>query len=294
MPYKQETIERIGQCAVTSLLYEVAATPKPGLVDRANNGSHHDMDFFRFMASAAALSPYFFACARQGAAFEGEDCAGLFLSLRQTGMQAEQSMLRATDGVNTHKGLIFSLGVISAAAAFCHKGVPFEAGWNADCLCETVSSMTRGLCAQELGRMDRNPHPTHGERLYREFGLTGVRGEAESGFKTVRIHALPVFTDLMNQKTYPINDILVQTLLYLIAVNDDTNLAARGGLGALCYAKDYASSVLASGGALTPAGMEQVHRMDRDFIERNISPGGSADLLAVTVMLYLLAPPSAG
>lgn len=288
MPQRREMVERIGQYAVSALLYEVAATPKPGLVDRLNSGAHRDMDFFSFMASSAALGPFFLDCARQGAQFEGEDPAALFSLLRSPGRAAEQSMLRATGGVNTHKGLIFSLGIISAAAAYSQRGDPACQSQQIERICETVSRMTRGICARELGQTTSGQNATYGERLYGEYGMKGVRGEAESGFGTVRAHALPVLNGLLSCGKYSLNDALVQTLLHLIAVNDDTNIAARGGPGALCYAKEYASRVLAEGGALTQSGMEAVRQMDRDFIERNISPGGSADLLAVTVMFHLL------
>ena len=293
MPQKLEMAERIGQSAVTALLYEVSATPKPGLVDRLNSGAHRDMDFFTFMASSAALGPFFFDCARQGAQFEGEDPAALFSLLRNPGKAAERSMFRATGGVNTHKGLIFSLGIISAAAAYCQRDDPARQSQQVEHVCNTVSAMTRGICARELGQTESGRKPTYGEQLYREYGMKGVRGEAESGFATVRTHTLPVLNGLLSYGKYSLNDSLVQTLLHLIAVNDDTNIAARGGPGALRYAKEYAAQVLAVGGALTPHGMEAVHQMDRDFIERNISPGGSADLLAVTVMFHLLGSPAA-
>lgn len=293
MPTKQKMCERIGQYAVTSLLYEVAATPKPGLVDRLNSGAHKDMDFFSFMASTAALSPFFLKCARRGADFEGEDGAALFCGLRKIGLKAEQSMFQATGGVNTHKGLIFSLGVISAAAAACHRDNPRETVWDIERLCDMVAQMTKGLCARELDWMEPGKKLTYGERLYREYGLKGVRGEVESGFETVRTISLPAFSNLMASGEHRLNDVLVQTLLHLIAVNDDTNIVAKRGMDALDYAKGYAARGLAAGGALTTAGMELLLRMDRDFIERNISPGGSADLLAVTVMLHLLATPAA-
>ena len=291
MPQNREMVERIGQCAITALLYEVSATPKPGLVDRLNSGAHRDMDFFTFMASSAALGQFFLDCARQGAQFEGEDPMALFSLLRSPGMAAERSMLRATGGANTHKGLIFSLSIISAAAAYCQRSEPACQSWEIERVCETVSRMTCGICARELGRTTSGQNATCGERLYRAYGMKGVRGEAESGFTTVRAHALPVLNGLLSCGKYSLNDALVQTLLHLIAVNDDTNIAARGGPDALYYAKEYSARVLAEGGALTQSGMEAVLQMDRDFIVRNISPGGSADLLAVTVMFHLLGSP---
>lgn len=89
-------------------------------------------------------------------------------------------------------------------------------------------------------------------------------------------------------KTLHFNDILVQTLLYLMTVNEDTNIVARNNLETLEWVRRYANQILISGGMLTKEGMKVVYEMDREFIRRNISPGGSADLLAVTVMFDLL------
>src|SRR4051812_47765287 len=108
-------IQTISQKALLSLLYEVSASPKPGLVDRYNQGAHKDMDFFTFMASSAALSNYFNDCVAEGVKYSGQNPQELFFSLRSLGVDAEKSMFEATDNVNTHKGLIFSLGIICAA-----------------------------------------------------------------------------------------------------------------------------------------------------------------------------------
>lgn len=285
---KIELCETIGQYAVMSLLYEVSATPKPGLVDRFNQGAHKDMDFFSFVASSAALSSYFIKCALQGADFQGDNPRHLFNSLRPLGLKAEKAMFKATGGVNTHKGLIFSLGIICAASAYC---LMERDGQSTDVeeICAMVSRMTQGLCSQELAAMEKTDLLTHGEMLYKKYGFKGIRGEVESGFSTVRKYSLPVLRKLKSMKTYSLNDILVQTLLHLMAVNEDTNIAARKDKETLDYVRRYATEVLDAGGMFTLAGMNMVEEMDREFIKENISPGGSADLLAVTIMFDLLA-----
>ena len=196
-------------------------------------------------------------------------------------------MFEATGGVNTHKGLIFSLGIICAAASCCMMENEFK-NVDADTICAKVSLMTEGLCLRELTSLNKSEGLTYGEKLYQKYGLRGIRGEVESGFRTVRNYSLPVLKKLKSMKTFHINDILVQTLLHLMAVNEDTNIVARHDLETLEFVQHYASRVLTSGGMLTPKGMEMVYQMDREFIRRNISPGGSADLLAVTVMFDLL------
>lgn len=285
---KVKFCETIGQYAVMSLLYEVSATPKPGLVDRFNQGAHKDMDFFSFMASSAALSSYFIKCSLQGVEFQGDNPQELFERLRPIGMEAEKAMFRVTGGVNTHKGLIFSLGIISAAAACCRKE---KEGQSPDVeeICTKISRMTRGLCSRELDSMNKTDGFTHGETLYKRYGFRGIRGEVENGFPTVRNYSLPVLVKLKSMKTYPLNDILVQTLLHLMAVNEDTNIAARQDKETLDYVRRYATEVLDVGGMFTATGMKRVEEMDGDFIKRNISSGGSADLLAVTIMFDLLS-----
>ncbi len=182
-------------------------------------------------------------------------------------------MFSATGGVNTHKGGIFSLGLLCAAAGrLAAQGESLTP----TALCMTVSAMTRGIVARELAHGRRAA--TAGERLYRQFGLTGARGEVESGFATVRRHVLPFWQYAQGERG------LQQALLRLMAVNPDTNLASRGGLEGLRYVQKYASGLLARGWD-----DEALREMDRALITRNLSPGGSADLLAVSWLLAALA-----
>lgn len=281
-------IQTISQKALLSLLYEVSASPKPGLVDRFNAGAHKDMDIFTFMASGASLSNYFNECVSEGVKYSGKNPQELFKALRTIGMEAEKAMFEATNNVNTHKGLIFSLGIICAAASCCmieskNKNVDTET------ICRKVSQMTQGLCMRELTYLNKTEDLTYGEKLYQNYGLKGIRGEVENGFPTVRNYSLPVLTKLKSMKTLHWNDILVHTLLHLMAVNEDTNIVARHDLKTLEFVHHYSQRVLDSGGMLIKEGVQMVYEMDREFIMRNISPGGSADLLAVTVIFHLLS-----
>ncbi|OGO77041.1 MAG: triphosphoribosyl-dephospho-CoA synthase CitG [Clostridiales bacterium GWB2_37_7] len=284
----EHRIPIISQKALLALLYEVSASPKPGLVDRFNQGAHKDMDFFTFMASSASLVYYFNSCAAEGMKYAGQSSEELFQALRGIGIEAEKAMFEATGGVNTHKGLIFSLGIICAAASCCMKENEVQ-NVDTDTLCAKISLMTKGLCLRELASMNKAEGFTYGEKLYNKYGFKGIRGEVESGFSTVRSCALPVLKELKAMGKYHMNDIYVQTLLHLVAVNEDTNIAARHDKETLKYVQQYASRVLEAGGMLSARGAQLVFEMDRDFIERNISPGGSADLLAVSIMFDLLS-----
>ncbi len=284
---KNEYCEFLSQNAVKSLLYEVSATPKPGLVDRYNNGAHKDMDFFSFMSSTAALGYFFYECALIGIGFRGYNYNELLSKIRIIGIKAENKMYKATGGANTQKGLIFSLGIICTAAANCYQEKK-NTKITTEEICKKVSLMTEGITKRELGKAFKKEKMTYGEKLFVKYGIKGIRGEVESGFMTVREVSLPVLHRLLVLEKKSINDSLVQVLIHLIAKTEDTNILGRHDIKTVDYAKCMANKALLLGGIFTEEGKSFVEKMDVDFIEKNISPGGAADLLAVTVMFYFL------
>ncbi|MGI6703317.1 MAG: triphosphoribosyl-dephospho-CoA synthase CitG [Clostridia bacterium] len=285
--FDTEFIATVGEVALKSILYEVAATPKPGLVDRCNSGAHNDMDFFTFMASSAALSGVFAQCAEEGLRYSSNDYKGLLERLRPLGIIAEERMLKATSGVNTHKGLIFSLGIISAAAGSVYRDTrrPLITGRE---ISGRVKDMTMGLSERELKGLNKRKHLTTGEKLYIRHGIKGIRGQVESGFESVINTPMKVLREMLGESSLPLNDALIHVLLYLMLVVEDSNVIGRHGLEALDYVRECAQKALAAGGMTTTAGKEYIFQMDRDFIKRGISPGGAADLLAVTIMMHLM------
>ena len=274
----------VGAIAVEAMLYEVSATPKPGLVDRRNCGAHHDMDFFTFMSSAAALRGAFDDFARIGAEGAALPIRSLLPALQRRGQQAEQEMFSMTQGVNTHKGMIFSLGMLTGAAGWA---MAQNLSMTAKKLCALTAELCQGQVAAAYAHLEqKSPETlTKGERMYLRYGVTGVRGEVEGGFPAVRGAALPAYRELM-QKHLPINDVLTGTLLALLAVNDDTNILGRHDMGILRYVQHAAQTAIAKGGVATEEGKAALLALDDDFIAKWISPGGSADLVAVTHFLY--------
>ncbi|MBR1408461.1 MAG: triphosphoribosyl-dephospho-CoA synthase CitG [Clostridia bacterium] len=277
---QQAVCRRIAQLSVRALLYEVNVTPKPGLVDRANAGSHRDMDIFTFAASACALYPYYYRCAQIG--FETASLAApeTFAALRAAGRMAEGEMLEATGGVNTHKGAIFSLGLLAAAAGRTKEleAIP------ADRILSECRAMTAGLTAADFAVLTPDTAQTAGQRLYLQFGLTGVRGEAEQGFPLVALHGLPKLREGIAAGLSP-NDAGCAALLSIMAHNTDTNILHRGGMGALERVRQSAASLLEREPFPSAA---SVAALDEELIRENISPGGSADLLALCFFLYFL------
>ena len=269
----------IARLAQQSLLYEVCTTPKPGLVDCDNSGSHRDMDIFTFMSSSAALFPYFETCARIGLETAELPAPEVFSRLRLPGKLAEQAMRQATGGVNTHKGAIFSLGILCAAA-----GRLQQEQRTPEATCSEAAAMAKGITAKDF--MDITPENalTAGQKLYAKYGITGVRGQAEAGFPAVLEAGIPTLKAGL-QKGLSLNDAGCAALLHLMAAATDTNLIHRSDPDTQKAVTEQISHLLQE----TPFPRREVlATLDAAFIRQNLSPGGTADLLAITYFLHFL------
>ena len=266
------------QQAVRALLYEVTTTPKPGLVDRRNSGSHTDMDSFTFMSSAAALYPYFEACAKVGRETMDRPAPETFAALRPLGCEAEGEMLDATNGVNTHKGAVFSIGITCAALGRLDRALWADP---ARVLAE-VSAMTKGLAAQDFMGVTAENAATAGQKLYVQYGITGVRGQVEAGLPVVLHHGLPVLENGL-KLGYDINRAGCAALLEILVHSTDTNMIARSSRERQLAWVTRVKELLTQ----TPYPDEAaLMELDDRFIAENLSPGGSADLLALTYLLH--------
>ena len=271
--------QTVAATAYIALIKEVELTPKPGLVDRFNTGAHRDMDLGTFRASAGAIAPWFPVFFQLGLA-ECDLPASHFLPLlRADGLACERDMFRATGGVNTHKGSIFSLGLLCAASGRL-AGTGRRLDWES--LCAEVAHICSGLVGRELAPI--REARTAGELLFQKYRLTGARGEAASGFATVRKHALGPYRAALDRGCGE-ERALHEALLHLLAYNFDTNVVARGGMDGLAFVQGYARGLLAMLEAGPESRSEQLAAFDQALIARNLSPGGSADLLAVTWFL---------
>lgn len=278
---QERRADRVAAMACRSMLYEVLVTPKPGLVDRANSGSHSDMDVFTFAASAAALTAYLRSAYLLGSG--SADRLQLLTGLRAAGRLAEEEMNRATGNINTHKGMIYSLGLLCGALGHCEAN---ELCTQEDLLVECGALAAETVTA-DFG--DRAPsRRTTGYTLYVTKGVGGIRAEAAAGFPAVRQTALPVLTELMHRGYTP-NDAGAYALLALLGRVTDTNMIARGGM-------EKASAAKAAAYVLWPDGpvpeqlppLAALAELDEDFIRDHLSPGGCADLLAISFFLYYL------
>ena len=277
---REDGCKTAARLACQALLYEVAVTPKPGLVDRANSGSHRDMDFFTFQAAAAALWPYFARCAEIGMDTGRLEPPRTFAALRTAGKLAEGEMLRATGGVNTHKGAIFSMGILCGALGRLDRVL-----WrDPERVLRECAAMTRGLVSGDYAGLTPETAKTAGQRLYLQYGVTGVRGQAEAGFPTGLQVGLPRLEEgLALGKS--VNEAGCAALLAMLAAAEDTNLIHRGGAAVQRRVTRALSDWLRENPF---PGERELQAMDRAFIERNLSPGGTADLLAMTFVLHFL------
>lgn len=278
------TPDTIGQLALEAMLSEVSATPKPGLVDRYNAGAHNDMDFFTFVKSTTSLYNGFYQLAQIGQKYKQRPIKDLWPYLEKQGQTMEQRMFKATNNVNTHKGMIFSLGIAVTCTSWLQAKNP-NIKLSAQDISQTVAELCQDLCKKSFCNLSQKKVLTKGEQLYIKHGIVGARGEAESGFSTVLQVSLPIYHQFRKQ-LLSVNDALVQTLIYLMKYTEDTNVIARHDKQTANYVKMKASQVLTLGGILTKEGRQALSKLDQDFIDLYISPGGSADLLALTHFLY--------
>lgn len=273
-------LQKVGQYLTQAILLEVSTHPKPGLVTRLSNGAHKDMSIFTFMMSSAVLSKAFNDLQDIGQAHRGT-LAELFCKLRSYGVGAEAELLRVTKGVNTQRGILFAGGIVSAVS-----GYAMNMGLSRDALLPMIKKMAAGLVARELKNLD-HAAMTAGEKLYYKYGITGIRGEVENGFPSVINHGLPALEDAFN-KGATINDALVHALIALMTVVEDSNVIWRTDYETLLEVQRIAKDILNLGSVFTEKGRIAIAETERYFLQRRISPGGSADLLSVTITLYLL------
>lgn len=261
----------IGRLAVRALHAELALWPKPGLVSPGSPGSHGDMDAGRMWRGIWSLRRVFGELAR--AAAHGET----FHQLQARGRRAEVGLLAATGGVNTHRGALFHLGLLAAAAGAGARG-------------EGLGRWVRARCAADLSRdaaASPGVEPTHGQTARAIYGTPGARGEAAAGYPSLWSVALPALASTRARGSSE-TEAKAQALFALIAHVEDTNLLHRGGPAGLKFARAAARAWLVAGGVFTPDWRERALVVHRAFVARRLSPGGSADLLAATIFVDAL------
>lgn len=246
----------VADLAERALRLELDTTPKPGLVDRQDNGAHKDMDYALMSKSISALRPYLTRLAVESA--KDIDPA----KIKEIGIEAEKAMLKATSGVNTHKGALFCIG-LSVAAASCLA-----------CSTGSVEAYSFKELVSRAASEIPSARGTHGAEAKRSFKAVGALENARAAYPELFADWLPYYRSLEGD---PFR--CHKTLLHIMTTLDDTNILHRRGAEGLAHAEAEAARLLED---FSESGLSS---LNKDFIRENISPGGSADMLSLTIFI---------
>jgi triphosphoribosyl-dephospho-CoA synthetase len=277
--------KEFSNCMVNALLAEVITWPTPGLVSLLDNGIHQDMNVFTFVRSAVCLRPFFQKAVQQGklAMTKQLTMIQLSLALQQLGIKAESAMYQETIKTNTHKGAIF-LGILLSAAVGMHshlKSVTLQQ------ICQTAGIIGKPLIIKHFVETKKNSIKlTPGLNAYLTYGIKGIRGEVLSNFASIITIGIPSLQNNL-EKEPCLRKATAQLLLQFMAnIEDTTVLNRKFDIRRIHYVKRTAKSVLNAGGIYSNRGKVLLSKLCHLYKKRSISPGGSADLVAMTLCLY--------
>lgn len=270
----------IGHLASMALQVELDTTPKPGLVDRNDNGAHRDMDHALMQRSIQALHPYFVRLAQLGFT-DKQPCHDEIVNI---GIEAEREMFKATGGVNTHKGALFSIGLAAVALAgeaFSRITQAERCGTMAynDVNSKQIQSLSNSIAS--LARLFPDTNGTHGSKAKANNILKGALDNAREGYTQLFKAWLPFYIDCIAEGD---NYALHKTLLRIMCDLDDTNIVYRTSMETMKEVKTEARQMLDTSRNIVNFEAALL-AMNTDYIHRNISPGGSADMLSLVVFL---------
>lgn len=281
--YFQSQPAMVGEVLLQAILLEVCSFPKPGLVTPVSTGSHSDMNLQTFLLSSSAIAPCFTLCAEAGFTHR-KPLSRLLKKIRPIGINYENRLLEVTRGINTQRGILFSGSVLACAAGYLSG---LNQPINSISLAHCIRQLCQGLCESDFAVLKTRPAQTAGEILFTKYGVTGIRGEAEQGFPTIAQIGYPALIAAFN-KRLPLRHALVDCLLMLMTQCEDTNVLWRTGPQQLAELKLRASEIVHRGGISAPGGEARIHQLNEWCCQHRISPGGSADLLALSIAMYLL------
>lgn len=270
----------IGHLASMALQAELDTTPKPGLVDRNDNGAHRDMDHALMQRSILALHPYFVRLAQLGFT-DKQPCHDEIVNI---GIEAEREMFKATGGVNTHKGALFSIGLAAVALAgeaFSRITQAERCGTMAynDVNSKQIQFLSNSIAS--LARLFPDTNGTHGSKAKANNILKGALDNAREGYTQLFKAWLPFYIDRIAEGD---NYALHKTLLRIMCDLDDTNIVYRTSMETMQEVKTEARQMLDASRNIVNF-EAALQAMNTDYIHRNISPGGSADMLSLVVFL---------
>ncbi|WP_122641189.1 triphosphoribosyl-dephospho-CoA synthase CitG [Romboutsia sp. Marseille-P6047] len=274
---KRETLAyRISQIAVKAMISEVSTFPSFGLVSPISQGAHEDMNYYTFLDSAFAIAPFFKEMYNIGYSYH--EPKYIFDAIREIGILCEHKMFEATNNINTHKGMIFLMGItIASLAKGTYNNRKFED------IQSIIKSMVNDIL-DDFKDIENKSELTHGEKLYIKYGFTGVRGQVKDGLSVLFNNIIDKYYDSDLSE----NDLYTQILIELLAIVEDSTIVYRHDINTLKQVQNDAKELLKIGGVYTSNGKIRILELENEYINKNISPGGCADLLAVTIFLITI------
>ncbi len=266
---RSELVDELMVFTLESLREEVTAHPKFGLVTKVNSGKHKDMNYDTFIQSIDLLEPFLQKFCEAGFGFNGDT----FNNVREIGKEAEAGLNTKIKGVNTYRGMIFLLGVLLPSIVnVIFSGEKFiSIQHNIEKICINI--------LKDFDDIDKKEVLTYGEKIYKAYGITGIRGVAKSGID-IGFKIASGFQLEDNR-----NDLVGNILLSSMAGLDDTVILHKGTLETLDYVKSKSKEIIMLGGYSTINGKKAVEEFTKECISLNISPGGSADITVVVLIL---------
>jgi triphosphoribosyl-dephospho-CoA synthase len=260
----QSKADFIRKNAIDSLHAELELYPKAGLVSFVDSGAHKDMTCDTFLKSIASLENYFYEIALAAM----QSCH--FQKLKLLAIEAENKMLKATGGINTHRGTIFSLGLLSAASAW-------RLSHNLNLDTKTIIKTMITLWGQDIAQLSQVTTNSHGDRVRQTYGARGACEEALLGFPILEKCQIPNNISSFKEK--------IQCFYSILAQLDDTNLLHRGGREGLNYMQTEAQKFLNRGGVSQNDWFEQTEIFHKQACLKGLSPGGAADMFAAVIFI---------
>lgn len=263
----------VSQMALKAMISEVSTFPSFGLVSPISSGAHKDMDYYTFLNSAVAITPFLKKMFEVGYSYYSPEY--IFDAIRYIGKECEEKMFEATNNINTHKGMIFLMGISMAAIGKAlYENKEFYQ------IQDIIKSMVKNIL-DDFKELHKKEKLTHGERLYLEYGFTGIRGQVQDGLSVLFDNIIDNYinSDLKE------NDLYTQILIELMARVEDSTVVYRHDISTLRKVQSDAKDLLNMGGIFTEEGRQKCHHLEDLYIKENISPGGCADLLAISILL---------
>jgi len=262
------------QLCLKAMISEVSTFPSFGLVSPISSGAHKDMDYYTFLNSALAITPYLKEMFKIGYSYHHPKY--IFEAVRNIGKTCEEKMFEATNNINTHKGMIFLMGIsISAIGKALYDDKEFSE------IKDIIKLMVKDILDDFKG-LDKKKNLTHGEKLYLEYGFTGIRGQVQDGLSVLFDNIIAKYEN-SNLKE---NDLYTQILIDLMSKVEDSTIVYRHNINTLRKVQEDAKALLKIGGIYTKEGNERAKDLEEIYIKENISPGGCADLLAISILLF--------